>query len=200
MFWNLWCARNKLVFENKVPSAQRIKANFVTNLWSWAKLYSADNSHSVIDFFVGWGVGSFLVGFVFFAVGALAPCCSRPVYPRVLSSSDIFVFYRSKKKKKLFYQDINLRWFWFSFVFRPYVWQNIISITSAYIILLSSQGFSISKRLIRLLLIKMKKFPISYLYCIYQYIIFILHINKRLIRLLLIKMKKFPISLRDVEA
>ena len=51
LFWILWCARNKLVFENEVPSVQKIKANFVTNLWSWAKLNSVDNSHSVIDFF-----------------------------------------------------------------------------------------------------------------------------------------------------
>ena len=34
LFWNLWRARNRLVFENEVPSTQRIKANFVTNLWS----------------------------------------------------------------------------------------------------------------------------------------------------------------------
>ena len=44
LFWNLWCARNKLVFENEVPSVQKIKANFVTNLWFWAKLNSVDNS------------------------------------------------------------------------------------------------------------------------------------------------------------
>ena len=70
LFWNLWRARNRLVFENEVPSAQRIKANFVTNLWTLANLYSVDNTHAVIDFLHGWGVGSFLVGFVFFAVGA----------------------------------------------------------------------------------------------------------------------------------
>ena len=51
LFWNLWNARNRLVFENKVPSAQRIKDNFVTNLWSWANLHSVDNTHSVVDFF-----------------------------------------------------------------------------------------------------------------------------------------------------
>ena len=55
LFWIIWCARNMLVFENEVPSTQRIKANFVTNLWSWAKLYSVDNSHSVIDFFTWLG-------------------------------------------------------------------------------------------------------------------------------------------------
>ena len=55
LFWNLWRARNRLVFENEVPSAQIIKANFVTNLWSWANLYSVDNTHSVIDFFTWLG-------------------------------------------------------------------------------------------------------------------------------------------------
>ena len=55
LFWNLWHARNRLVFENEVPSAQRIKANFVTNLWTWANLYSVDNTHSVIDFFTWLG-------------------------------------------------------------------------------------------------------------------------------------------------
>ena len=39
------------------------------------------------------------MGFVFFVVGALASCCSRPVYSRVLSLSYIIAFYRSKKKK-----------------------------------------------------------------------------------------------------
>ena len=55
LFWNLWRARNRLVFENEVPFAQRIKANFVTNLWSWANLYSVDNTHSIIDFFTWLG-------------------------------------------------------------------------------------------------------------------------------------------------
>ena len=50
LFWNICHARNRLVFENEVPTAQRIKANFVTNLWSWANLHSAINIHSVVDF------------------------------------------------------------------------------------------------------------------------------------------------------
>ena len=50
LFWNLWRARNRLVFENEVSSAQRIKANFVSNLWTWANLYSVDNKHYVLDF------------------------------------------------------------------------------------------------------------------------------------------------------
>ena len=55
LFWNLWQARTRLVFENEVPFAQRIKANFVTNLWTLANLYSVDNTHSVIDFFTWLG-------------------------------------------------------------------------------------------------------------------------------------------------
>ena len=55
LFWNIWRARNRLVFENEVPSTQRIKANFVTNLWTWANLYSVDNTQSVIEFFTWLG-------------------------------------------------------------------------------------------------------------------------------------------------
>ena len=51
LFWNLWRARNLMVFENEAPSAQRIKVNFVSNLWTWANLFSGDYTHSVIDFF-----------------------------------------------------------------------------------------------------------------------------------------------------
>ena len=55
LFWNLWRARNRLVFENEVPLAQRIKANFVTNLWTWTNLYSVDNTQSIIEFFTWLG-------------------------------------------------------------------------------------------------------------------------------------------------
>ena len=55
LFWNLWRVRNRLEFENEVPSAQRIKVNFVSNLWTWANLYSVDNAHSVLDFFTWLG-------------------------------------------------------------------------------------------------------------------------------------------------
>ena len=55
LFWNLWGVRNRLVFENEVYSAQRIKANFVSNLWTWANLYSNANSHAVLNFLTWMG-------------------------------------------------------------------------------------------------------------------------------------------------
>ena len=54
-FWTLRCARNRLAFENEVTSAQGIKINFVSNLWSWANLYSNDNTNSVLDFLTWLG-------------------------------------------------------------------------------------------------------------------------------------------------
>ena len=42
--------RNRVVFENEVPSAQRMKSFFVFSLWSWAKLYSSDNLNSLVRF------------------------------------------------------------------------------------------------------------------------------------------------------
>ena len=55
LFWTLLCARNRLVFDNKVSSVQRIKTNFVSNLWNWANLYSVDKTHSVLDFLTWLG-------------------------------------------------------------------------------------------------------------------------------------------------
>ena len=55
LFWTLWHSRNRLVFENEVTSAQKIKANFVTNLWTWANLYCVDNTNSVLDFLTWLG-------------------------------------------------------------------------------------------------------------------------------------------------
>ena len=50
LFWTLWLERNRVAFENKIPSAFRMKSSFLFTLWSWAKLYSADNLSSLVDF------------------------------------------------------------------------------------------------------------------------------------------------------
>ena len=58
LFWTLWRPRNRLVFENEmVTSDQRIKSNFVTNLWTWANLYCVDNTNSILDFLTWLGSG-----------------------------------------------------------------------------------------------------------------------------------------------
>ena len=50
LFWTLWRARNRLVFKNEVTSAQ-----IVSNLGTWANLYSVDNTNSVLDFLTWLG-------------------------------------------------------------------------------------------------------------------------------------------------
>ena len=55
LFWNLWRARNRLVFKNEVTYDQMIKANFVSNLSTWANLYSVDSTNSVLDFLTWLG-------------------------------------------------------------------------------------------------------------------------------------------------
>ena len=42
LFWTLWRENNRVAFENGVTSSQRTKATFLSNLWSWANLYSVD--------------------------------------------------------------------------------------------------------------------------------------------------------------
>ena len=44
-----------VVFENVVTSTQRIKANFLSNLWTWANLYNVDNTDSLLDFLTWLG-------------------------------------------------------------------------------------------------------------------------------------------------
>ena len=48
--WTLWREMNRVAFENKVSSIQRKKVTFMSNLWSWANLYSVDNTNSLVDF------------------------------------------------------------------------------------------------------------------------------------------------------
>ena len=55
VFWALWRARNRLVFENEGTTDQKIKANFVSNLWAWANLYRADKTNYVVDFLTWLG-------------------------------------------------------------------------------------------------------------------------------------------------
>ena len=46
LFWTVWTVRNRAAFEDVVPSAHRMK---VCTLWSWANLYSVDNTDSLVD-------------------------------------------------------------------------------------------------------------------------------------------------------
>ena len=99
LFWNLWRARNMVVFENEVPSAQRIKVNFVSNLWTWANLYSGDYTHSVIDFFTWLGSRLFSGGFLssllsVFWFPFVHHLCTLGFFCYLYK----FAFYRSKKK------------------------------------------------------------------------------------------------------
>ena len=55
IFWTLWMERKRVVFENEVPSAHRMKSFFVFSLWSWAKLYSVDNLNSLVGFLTWMG-------------------------------------------------------------------------------------------------------------------------------------------------
>ena len=44
-----------MAFEDAAPSAQRMKVTFLCTLWSWANLYSVDNTESLVDFLVWLG-------------------------------------------------------------------------------------------------------------------------------------------------
>ena len=55
IFWTLWRARNKLGFENKGTTDQKIKTIFVTNLWAWANVFREDKTNSVVEFLTWLG-------------------------------------------------------------------------------------------------------------------------------------------------
>ena len=55
LFWTLWLERNRVVFENEAPSAHRMKSFFLFSLWGWAKVYSVDNSNSLVGFLAWMG-------------------------------------------------------------------------------------------------------------------------------------------------
>ena len=40
-----------VVFDNGVTNAQKIKSNFLSNLWNWTNLYCVVNTNSFVDFF-----------------------------------------------------------------------------------------------------------------------------------------------------
>ena len=47
--------RNRLSFENEGTNDQKIKANFVTNLWAWANGFMEDKTNSVVEFLTWLG-------------------------------------------------------------------------------------------------------------------------------------------------
>ena len=55
LFWTLWRERNRVVFDNGVTNAQKIKSNFLNILWNWANLSSVVNTNSLVDFLAWLG-------------------------------------------------------------------------------------------------------------------------------------------------
>ena len=55
LFWTVWQARNRVAFEDVALSTHRMKITFLCILWSWANLYSVDNTDSLVDFLVWLG-------------------------------------------------------------------------------------------------------------------------------------------------
>ena len=43
-----------MILENGVTFAQRTKANFLSNLWTWTNLYGVDTMDSLLDFLWTW--------------------------------------------------------------------------------------------------------------------------------------------------
>ena len=55
LFWTVRQDRNRVAFEDVAPLAHRMKVTFLCTLWSWANLYSVDNTDSLVDFLVWLG-------------------------------------------------------------------------------------------------------------------------------------------------
>ena len=53
LFWTIWKERNRIVFDNKALSIQRLKISFVCNLFSWSKTCLDGEPQSLINF-VDW--------------------------------------------------------------------------------------------------------------------------------------------------
>ena len=51
LFWVVWKARNKITFDDKVFSIQRLKSTFVYFLWSKTKLFIDDCPLTLVIFF-----------------------------------------------------------------------------------------------------------------------------------------------------
>ena len=50
LFWTIWRERNEAVFEDMVPSTQRMKSSLLFALWSWAIANANVQAVNVIDF------------------------------------------------------------------------------------------------------------------------------------------------------
>ena len=50
IFWTVWKERNRIVFRGGSLDIQKFKYSFVCNLWSWAKVYIGEESHSLLGF------------------------------------------------------------------------------------------------------------------------------------------------------
>ena len=55
LFWTIWLERNMVVFDNEVFFAHKMKTTFISNLWSWANLYSVNKTNSLLDFMTWMG-------------------------------------------------------------------------------------------------------------------------------------------------
>ena len=50
LFWTVIRERNRAAIEDEAPSAHRMKITFLSTLWSWANMYSIDNTNYLVDF------------------------------------------------------------------------------------------------------------------------------------------------------
>ena len=53
--WSIWQEMNYIAFENKDLSAQRMKASFICNFWSWSNEYIVEKLRSLVDFLTWLG-------------------------------------------------------------------------------------------------------------------------------------------------
>ena len=56
LFWTIWRERNNIAFDNRELSAQRMKALFLCNYWSWTNMHMANRPRSLVDFLTWLGV------------------------------------------------------------------------------------------------------------------------------------------------